>query len=138
MMPRSANHSSTSQPQGEPDITPDRLLDDFGREAVAAIADLAYHRWLRLKSLNGKPTDNVTRPPELLFRPDAVRNAVDDLRAILGRLERGAERPFAEWHVDDFDDRRGDRTDIDIGGFERSETSQALLGYGSESFRTAT
>ena len=75
---------------------------------------------------------------ELLFRPDAVRNAVDDLRAILGRLERGAEWPFAEWHVDDFDDRRGDRTDIDIGGFERSETSQALLGYGSESFRTAT
>jgi len=26
--------------QGEPDIKPDRLLEDFGREAVAAIADL--------------------------------------------------------------------------------------------------
>src|SRR5207248_3287763 len=26
--------------QSEPDIKPDRLLDDFGREAVAAIADL--------------------------------------------------------------------------------------------------
>jgi hypothetical protein len=24
-------------------------LDDFGREAVAAIADLGHHRWLRLK-----------------------------------------------------------------------------------------
>jgi hypothetical protein len=27
-----------------PDIKPDRLLDDFGREAVAAIADLGHHR----------------------------------------------------------------------------------------------
>src|SRR5580693_6089438 len=43
------------QAQGEPDIKPDRLLDNRGREAVAAIADLGHHRWLRLKSLNGKP-----------------------------------------------------------------------------------
>jgi hypothetical protein len=35
--------------QGESDIKPDCLLDDFGREAVAAIADLGHHRWLRLK-----------------------------------------------------------------------------------------
>jgi hypothetical protein len=32
-----------TQAQGEADIKPDRLLDDFGREAVAAKADLAYH-----------------------------------------------------------------------------------------------
>src|SRR5208282_5373243 len=50
-----------AEARGEPDIKPDRLLDDFGREAVAAIADFGHHRWLRLKSLNGKPTDNVTR-----------------------------------------------------------------------------
>src|SRR5208283_4454603 len=47
-----------AEAQGEPNIKPDRLLDDFGREAVAAIADLGHHRWLRLKSLNGKPTNN--------------------------------------------------------------------------------
>ena len=65
-MPRSASKSSTSRKlKGEPDIKPDRLLDDFGREAVAAIADLGHHRWLRLKSLNGKPTNNVTRPARL-------------------------------------------------------------------------
>src|SRR3984893_12581817 len=29
-----------AETQGEPDIKPDRLLDDFGREAVAAIAKL--------------------------------------------------------------------------------------------------
>jgi hypothetical protein len=29
-----------TEAQGEPGIKPDRLLNDFGREAVAAIADL--------------------------------------------------------------------------------------------------
>ncbi|MGA2639124.1 MAG: hypothetical protein ABSF11_15765, partial [Methylocella sp.] len=38
----------------EPDIKPDRLLDNLGREAVAAIADLGHNRWLRLKPMNGK------------------------------------------------------------------------------------
>ena len=54
--------------QGESDIKPDCLLDDLGREAVAAIADLGHHRWLRLKSLNGKPTDNVTRRLGIISR----------------------------------------------------------------------
>src|SRR5882724_1224065 len=53
--------------QGEPDIKPDRLLDNLGREAVAAIVDLCHHRWLRLKSRNGKPTDNVTKPVVMLL-----------------------------------------------------------------------
>src|SRR5580704_13273775 len=57
--------------QGEPDIKPDRLLDNLGREAVAAITDLGHHRWLRLKSLNGKPAHDVTRPlPVLRSRCD--------------------------------------------------------------------
>jgi hypothetical protein len=47
---------------GEPDIKPDRLLDDFGREAVAAIADLGHRLWLRLKVTDGKPNDDVTMP----------------------------------------------------------------------------
>jgi hypothetical protein len=53
---------AVAEAQGEPDIKPDRVLDDFGREAVAAIADLGHHRWLRLKSLNGKPAGDVTMP----------------------------------------------------------------------------
>ena len=59
-----------AEAQGEPDIKPDRLLDDLGREAVAAIADLGHHRWLRLKSRNGKPTDNVTMPLRALYKRD--------------------------------------------------------------------
>jgi hypothetical protein len=44
-----------AEAQGEPDIKPDRLLDDFGREAVAGIADLDNHRWLQLKVTDGHP-----------------------------------------------------------------------------------
>jgi hypothetical protein len=40
---------NVTEAQGEPDIKPDRLLENLGREAVAAIADLGHHRWLRLK-----------------------------------------------------------------------------------------
>ncbi len=53
-----------AEAQGEPDTKPDRLLDDLGREAVAAIADLGHHRWLRLKVTDGKPNGDVTMPPE--------------------------------------------------------------------------
>src|ERR1039457_3088406 len=51
-----------AETQGEPDIKPDCLLDDFGREAVAAIGDLGHHRWLRLKVTDGKPNGDVTMP----------------------------------------------------------------------------
>jgi hypothetical protein len=40
-------------------------LDDFGREAVAAIADLGHRLWLRLKVTDGKPNGDVTIPPEV-------------------------------------------------------------------------
>jgi hypothetical protein len=53
---------NVTEAQGEPDIKPDCLLDNLGREAVAAIADLDHHRWLRLMVIDGKPADNVTRP----------------------------------------------------------------------------
>ncbi len=43
------------------------LLDDLGRKAVAAKADLGHHPWLRLKSLDGGSTPDVTRSlPSLL------------------------------------------------------------------------
>ena len=32
-----------AEAQSEPDIKPDRLLHDFGRESVAAIADLGHN-----------------------------------------------------------------------------------------------
>ena len=51
-----------AEAQGEPDVKPDRLLDDFGREAVAAIADLGHHRRLRLTVTDGKPNGDVTMP----------------------------------------------------------------------------
>jgi hypothetical protein len=44
---------NVTETQGEPDIKPDRQLDNLGREAVATIADLGHQRWLRLKSRNG-------------------------------------------------------------------------------------
>jgi hypothetical protein len=37
-------------------------LDDFGREAVAAIADLDHRLWLRMKVTDGKPNGDVTMP----------------------------------------------------------------------------
>jgi hypothetical protein len=40
------------------------MLDDFGRKAVAAIADLGHYRWLRLKPMNGKRAYDVTMPLE--------------------------------------------------------------------------
>jgi hypothetical protein len=44
------------------EIEPDRLLDNLGREAIAAIAELGHHQWLRLKVADAKPNDDVTRP----------------------------------------------------------------------------
>ena len=39
--------------------------------------------------------------PAEQFRTNAIRNAVDDFGAILGRVDMNAEWPFAEGHVDD-------------------------------------
>jgi hypothetical protein len=65
--------------------------------------------------------------PEHL-RPNTVGHAVDNLAAILRRIDVRTERPLAEGHVDHFDDRLGDGADIGIGGFERGEALQALFG----------
>jgi hypothetical protein len=35
-----------SEPQGEPGIEPDRLLDDLGREPITAVANLSYDQSL--------------------------------------------------------------------------------------------
>src|SRR3984893_12713501 len=70
-----------AEAQREPNIKPDRLLDDFGREAVAAIADLGHHRWLRLKVTDGKPAGDVTMPANLLseiFTPAAIASGLPE------------------------------------------------------------
>jgi len=59
-------------------------LDDFGREAVAAIADLGHHRWLRLKVTDGKPNGDVTMPLQDLPEPLELRG----LRGLRARLHR--------------------------------------------------
>ena len=68
-----------AEAQGEPDIKPDRLLDNLGREAVAAIADLGHHRWLRLKVTDGKPNGDVTMPCEAAFARIALNEVLIDL-----------------------------------------------------------
>ena len=42
-------------------------MDNLGREAVAAIAELGHHRWLQLNVTDGKPNDDVTRPIRIVL-----------------------------------------------------------------------
>ena len=79
-----------AETQGEPDIKPDRLLDDFGREAVAAIADLSHHRWLRLKVNDGKPNGDVTMPIDF----NAIYDTAKSQRQILESSCRRSESKF--------------------------------------------
>jgi hypothetical protein len=55
------------------------------------------------------------------FRPDTVGNAVDDLRAVLGRIDMDAERPRTEGLADDIDDGGGYRAGIGVGWFKRCQ-----------------
>ena len=47
---------------GRSEREPGRLLDDFGKEAVAAIADLCHHLRLWLKPISGERRGDVTMP----------------------------------------------------------------------------
>ncbi len=44
-----------AEAQREPNIEPDRLLDDFGRKAIAAIADFAHRGWYGYRSVTASP-----------------------------------------------------------------------------------
>jgi hypothetical protein len=44
-----------AEAQCEPNIEPDHVLDDFGRKAIAAIADFCSSRMVRLQVSDGKP-----------------------------------------------------------------------------------
>src|SRR5258708_39141345 len=62
------------------------------------------------------------------FRTDPIRDPVDDLAAVLRRVDVGPEWALAKGQGDDLDDRRGDSAHSGVGGFERSAALQGLLG----------
>ena len=71
---------NVTEAQSEPDIKPDRLLDNLGREAVAAIINLGHHRWLRLKSRNGnRQRDKANRGVD-----DVLGANVNDVQLPMG------------------------------------------------------
>jgi hypothetical protein len=44
-----------AEAQGEPNLEPDRVLDDFGRKAIAAIADFDHRGWYGYRSVTASP-----------------------------------------------------------------------------------
>ena len=44
-----------AEAQREPNIVPDRVLDDFGRKAIAAIADFDQRGWYGYRSVTASP-----------------------------------------------------------------------------------
>ena len=62
--------------------------------------------------------------PAKQFRTNAIRDAVDDLGAILGRVDMNSERPLAERHVHDPRNRFGHRTGVGIRWFEGAQPIQ--------------
>ena len=44
-----------AEAQREPNIEPDRVLDDFGRKAIAAIADCDHLGWYGYRSVTASP-----------------------------------------------------------------------------------
>ena len=61
------------------------------------------------------------------FGPDTVGDAVDDLGAILRRVDMDAERPGAEGPVDDIDDGCGNGGRIGVGRLQGGEALQRLF-----------
>ena len=62
--------------------------------------------------------------PAEQFRTNAIRDAVDDLGAILGRVDMNSEWPLAERHVHDSRNRFGHLTGIGIRWFEGAQPLQ--------------
>src|ERR1700730_4850928 len=44
-----------AEAQREPNIEPDRVLDDFGRKAIAAIADFDHRGWYVYRTVTASP-----------------------------------------------------------------------------------
>src|ERR1700730_7736960 len=85
--------------------------------------------WPLSSSVRPRPQQIVETDAAEHFGPDAICNAVDDLRTVLRRIDMGAERTGAERSRDDIDDGNGNRCRIRVGGFEGSQALQRLIGY---------
>ncbi len=87
--------------QGELDIKPDRLLDDLGREAVAAIADLGHHRWLRPK-VSFRDVEDLLAERGTLVSYETVRRWVNHFGPMIAAdLRRRRSKPHTTWHLDE-------------------------------------
>ena len=53
-----------------------------------------------------------------------IGNAVDDLAAVLRRIDVNPKGPLAKWGVDDLDNRFRDQANVGVGGLERRDTFQ--------------
>jgi hypothetical protein len=63
-----------AEAQREPNIEPDRVLDDFGRKAIAAIADFDHRGWYGYRSVTASPRR----------RDKALRRAGKGVRRVIG------------------------------------------------------
>ena len=56
--------------------------------------------------------------------PSRRADDVDDLAAVLRRIDVNPKRPLAKWGVDDLDNRFRDQANVGVGGLERRDTFQ--------------
>ena len=66
--------------------------------------------------------------PAEQFRTNAIRDAVDDLGAILGRVDMNSERPLAERHVHDPRNRFSHLIGVGIRWLEGAQPLQRNIG----------
>ena len=62
--------------------------------------------------------------PAEQFRTNAIRNAVDDFGAVLGRVDMNAERPRSVWHIHDPGYSFGHLTGVGARRFEGAQPLQ--------------
>src|SRR6267143_6767702 len=71
----------------------------------------------------------VTQPdPTKKLGADTIRNCIDDLRAVLRRIDVHAERPLAKWRIDHLHNSVRDGGDIRVGWHYRGEAIAHLVG----------
>jgi hypothetical protein len=58
----------------------------------------------------------------------AIGDTVDDLRAVLRRIDVNPERALAKWKIDNADDLACDFRGVGVGGFQAGKTLQRLGG----------
>src|SRR5271157_1036393 len=65
-----------TQAEGEPEVEPDCLVNDLGRETIPGVADLVHPRWATRPPRTPQAQSAVTMPPEgFVVRKDLVRQS---------------------------------------------------------------